>query len=103
MEMILNHLYTPPELAQINENLSALLHDDECDQTLLQKYVLQRENLVNTLLNSLDQQQRKLFAEHEKQSNDFLLEKLRSMQNKVAEDLSKVTSSAKAIKHYHQT
>lgn len=97
-----NHEYTPPELANINLELSKSLAQTPLDEAHLQNIVAQRANLVETLLSNLDEQQKRHFAALELKTNDAILALVNEQKNHAKNALSKVSKSSKAIKKYHQ-
>jgi hypothetical protein len=102
MNPSLQHAFTTPELAILNRELDDVLLNIPLNDTLLQKIITKRANLVESLLNTLDEQQRKRFAKHELISNDIILEAVEIQRNITKAELAKVNKASKAIKKYHQ-
>ncbi len=100
MDLQLNHPHTPSELAELNDALLSAISDE--NDTLLENLVEQRANLVDSLLNSLDEEQKRIFAKYETQSNNRLLSAITEKRTLIANELQKANKASKAIKKYHQ-
>lgn len=97
-----NHQYSPDELVQLNGQLAQALVADPFDETSLHKIIEQRANLVESLLNNLDEQQKRCFATCERDTNDAILTLVEQRRANVKKALAKVSKASKAIKQYHQ-
>jgi hypothetical protein len=62
----------------------------------------QREKLVNLLLNTMHEQQKRCFAEAELAVNEQLVQLITAQKLKVKEALAGYAKASKAIKQYHQ-
>lgn len=98
----LQHAFTPPKLAILNQELDEVLLMDPIDESLLQKIIIKRANLVESLLNTLDEQQKRSFAANELKTNDVIIELVEKQRSLTKTDLAKVNKASKAIKKYHQ-
>lgn len=98
----LNHAFTPPELAEFNAVLNVALAADVIDELLIEKIIDQRANLVESLLNNLDEQQKRCFAAYEMKSNDAILAAVTERRRQLKAKLGKVSKASKGIKKYHQ-
>lgn len=106
----LNHAFTPPELAQLNQNLSIVMgqasNNVDTDFTTsnleLEKIIHQRANLVESLLNNLDEQPKRCFAAYEVKTNDFILQEMSRQRSSAKEELAKISKASKGIKKYQQ-
>lgn len=98
----LQHPYTPPKLAILNQELDEVLLRDPIDESSLQKIVSKRADLVESLLNTLDEQQKRCFAANEVKSNNVIIELVEKQRSLIKADLTKVNKASKAIKKYHQ-
>lgn len=102
MSSSFNHNYTPPELQHINAELTLLLANEASEEYTIQKIIEQRANLVETLLNTLDEPQKRCFATFEIKSNDAILAIVEERKLALKSQLGSVSKSSKAIKKYHQ-
>lgn len=98
----LSNPQTPAELAALNRKIINLIKQDDFDDALVQKLICERDNLVKTLLNSLNEQEKKSFAALEVTTNDHILSILNQRKDSVMQELNKVSGASKAIKKYHQ-
>lgn len=98
----IQHVYTPPELAILNRQLDEVLLANPIEESRLQKIIAERANLVESLLNTLDEQPKRCFAEFELKSNDVIIKLIEKQRGLIKADLSKVNKASKAIKKYHQ-
>jgi hypothetical protein len=98
----LNHPYTPTELAEINQMLVDCLASSEVNESDLTILIEQRAKLVNKLLNSFNEPQRRLFAKQEASINQQLIERVTELRTSAKQALSSVAKSSKAIKQYQQ-
>ena len=98
----IQHEFTPPKLAILNRQLDEVLLSNPIDESLLQKIITKRANLVESLLNTLDEQQKRSFAADELKSNDVIIELVKKQRSLTQADLAKVNKASKAIKKYHQ-
>lgn len=97
-----NHAYTPKELIFYNNQLSELLSEEYGSDKALEKIIGERANLVETLLNTLDEQQKRCFAAHELKTNDEITRQIEDRRSIVRSLLGQASKSSKAIKKYHQ-
>ncbi|MFW8590242.1 hypothetical protein ACOI22_05555 [Glaciecola sp. 2405UD65-10] len=97
-----NHAYTPPELMEFNQQLSEILSQDYSSDAALEKLIGERANLVESLLNTLDEQHRRCFAASELKTNDIITSLVEARQATVRSLLGQASKSSKAIKKYHQ-
>ncbi|MFT6269881.1 MAG: hypothetical protein ACJAVV_002708 [Alphaproteobacteria bacterium] len=102
MHVSLQHAFTTPELAILNRELDEVLLSVPLNDTLLQKIIIKRANLVESLLNTLDEEQRRCFATHELTTNDFIIEAVENQRNVIKAELTKANRASKAIKKYNQ-
>lgn len=102
MSSAFNHAFTPPQLCACNTQLSLLLDNETFDEQEIEKIIGERANLVDSLLNSLDEQQRRCFAAFEIKTNDAILAIVDAKRSAVQIELGQVSKSSKAIKKYHQ-
>lgn len=110
--MELDHSDTPYELAQINKHLLKLFNsnlEDDKDGTAsqaidedIEKFIQKRANLVESLLNTLQEQQKLSFARKEIDINQVLLGAVELKRKHVRENLANISKASKAIKEYHQ-
>jgi len=98
----LNHAFTPIELEELNAVLHSALLASETDDHLIAKIIEQRANLVESLLNNLDEQQKRCFAAYEIKTNDAILNAVTQRRCDVKAALGKVSKASKGIKKYHQ-
>lgn len=98
----LQHAFTPPQLAILNQELDQVLLCDPIDESLLQKIISKRANLVESLLNTLDEEPKRSFAANEVKSNDVIIAIVEKQKSLTKSDLAKVNKASKAIKKYHQ-
>ncbi|MDT0593800.1 hypothetical protein [Glaciecola petra] len=108
----LDHSDTPSELADINKHLLKLFNcnvEQDADGTLsqaidedIEKFILKRANLVESLLNTLQEQQKLSFARKEIDINKVLLGAVELKRKHVRENLANISKASKAIKEYHQ-
>jgi hypothetical protein len=98
----LNHSQTPQRLAQVNASLQVCLAKVEVDETHLKILIDQRAELVNKLLNTLNEPQRKQFAQQETKINQVLVNSVVALRITAKKALSDVAKSSKAIKQYQQ-
>lgn len=97
-----SHQYTPAKLAELNVALEAILLQAAPDEAQLMILIGQREKLVNLLLNTMHEQQKRCFAEAELEINEQLVHLITAQKLKVKEELAKYAKASKAIKQYHQ-
>lgn len=102
-----NHASTPSDLAALNVALcialqTCALQNEDTDDRSIEKIIDQRANLVESLLNNLDEQQRKCFAAYEIKTNDAILLAVTERRSQVKAELGKVSKASKGIKKYHQ-
>ncbi|MGB3727489.1 MAG: hypothetical protein WA981_17190 [Glaciecola sp.] len=102
MPIALNHAFTPKALAEINSQLSSLLVDDDADEHALEKIIDIRADLVETLLNELDEQQKRCFAAYEININTAIIDQVSEKRDALRNELTTASKSSKAIKKYHQ-
>ncbi|MFT4654247.1 MAG: putative phosphosugar-binding protein [Kangiellaceae bacterium] len=102
MNLRLQHAYTTSKLAILNRELDEVLLSIPIDDTLLQKIIIKRANLVESLLNTLEEEQRRCFATHELKSNDLIIEAVENQRNEIKVELAKANKASKAIKKYNQ-
>jgi hypothetical protein len=100
--LCLSHEYTPDTLAEVNLVLEGLLYEAEPDEAQLMILIGQREKLVNLLLNTMHQQQKRCFAQAELKINEQLVQLITAQRLKVKEELAGYAKASKAIKQYHQ-
>jgi hypothetical protein len=110
----LQHAFTTPELAKLNQELDTLLLTDPNNDTLLRKIITERANLVESLLtclkssvesstnSSLDEQARRHFATSELKANDLIIETVEARRSIIKSELANVSKASKAIKKYKQ-
>jgi hypothetical protein len=98
----IQHKFTPPKLEILNRELDEVLLSNPVDEYLLQKIITKRANLVESLLNTLDEQQKRSFAADELISNNVIIELVEKQRSLTQADLAKVNKASKAIKKYHQ-
>lgn len=98
----LQHAYTPPKLALLNQELDEALLSTPIDESVLQKIITKRANLVESLLNTLDEQPKRRFAANELKSNDLIIDLVEKHRRLIKTDLASVNKASKAIKKYHQ-
>ncbi|WP_088330248.1 hypothetical protein [Lacimicrobium sp. SS2-24] len=101
-KLTLNHSQTFAELDAINEALCGLLCDQEPDVAQLQELIVQRDNLILTHLNSLEDEQRKAFAEAELACNKRLLTIIQPMLDETESTFTQFLRSRKAIRNYQK-
>lgn len=97
-----NHAYTPPELKEFNQQLSDILSQDYSSDAALEKLIGERANLVESLLNTLDEEQRRCFAASELTTNNEITNLVEARQANIRSLLGQASKSSKAIKKYHQ-
>jgi archaellum component FlaC len=97
-----NHAFTPDELAELNVALSNALQNTDIDDQSIEKIISERANLVDSLLNNLDEQQKRCFAAYEIKTNDAILLAVSDKRSQVKTELGKVSKASKGIKKYHQ-
>lgn len=97
-----DHECTPANLSMLNQQLGTSLHETLIDEATLQKIIIERANLVESLLNNLDEQQKKRFATLELKVNDAILALVDEQKNHAKNALGKVSKASKAIKKYQQ-
>lgn len=100
--MNLDHSHTPEELSAINQMLVVCLANSEVNESDLMILIEQRAKLVNKLLNSFNEPQRRLFAKQEMSINQQLIERVTQLRTSAKQALSSVAKSSKAIKQYQQ-
>jgi hypothetical protein len=98
----LTHELTPPDLNLLNQKIGDILLTLPIDDVELQQIIVDRANLVESLLNTLDPLQQKRFAQHELKSNDAILAAVDIHRKAISIELAKVNKASKAIKKYHQ-
>lgn len=102
MHLNLQHEFTTPDMAILNQQLDEVLLCEPLNETLLQEIIIKRADLVESLLSTLDEPQLKCFATHELKSNDIIIEAVEIHKNTIQVELAKVNKASKAIKKYHQ-
>lgn len=112
LSMSLDHSDTPLELAQLNKSISELFNtsvendqDGKAYQALdsdIEKIIQKRADLVESLLSSLQEQQKISFARKEININQVLLEAVELKRKNVRENLANISKASRAIKEYHQ-
>ena len=110
--LTLDHSETPAPLAKLNVTLSALLnqtHAEDPDGSLnqaldteIQKIIDERANLVESLLSSLQEQQKRSFARKELNANQVILDLGEAKRQQVRQHLTSINKASKAIKEYRQ-
>lgn len=98
----LNHTLTTPELMHINQAIVDCLAQAEVDESHLTIIIGQRAELVDKLLNTLNNPQRRQFAQLEAKINQQLIEHITELRQEAKSALSHVAKSSKAIKQYQQ-
>lgn len=96
----LNHAYTPPELAKINDQLAAVLGADELDDSHLLSLINQRHELIQVHLSNLSKAKEKAFAEAENVVNERLRNHLQDISRHNLEFLSRLIRGRKAVGQY---
>ncbi|MEW9797588.1 hypothetical protein [Alteromonas sp. CYL-A6] len=97
----LNHSYTPPALAQLNEQLLQVLSDNAEDwYSVFNDIIKQRDALIQAHLLSLDEAARKAFADAEYKVNEKLIDVARKLLDSAKDDMSHFVRSQAAIKKY---
>jgi len=102
MSSSFNHEFTPEELRVYNNQLSELLNEEYSSDADLEKIITERANLVETLLNTLNEQQRRCFAAQELKTNNAITSQIEQRRSIVRSLLGQASKSSKAIKKYQQ-
>ncbi|MBT1450810.1 hypothetical protein KJ365_07925 [Glaciecola sp. XM2] len=97
-----SHSYTPEDLAQINVSLEDVLAQETLDEPQLKILIDQRAKLVNLLLNTMQDQQKRCFAKAELKVNEQLVRLISAQTQQVKDELAGYAKASKAIKQYHQ-
>jgi hypothetical protein len=90
------------ELDKLNQRLDEVLSHESLDEVRLQKIINKRADLVESLLNNLNEKQKRCFAAEELKANDAILALVETHRRQAKADLKAVSQSSKAIKRYHQ-
>jgi len=96
----LNHDKTPAKLTEINQQLDSQLSNDELDDKKLRALIESRDAFIISHLGSLNDIERRSFAELEMQSNDTLS---KLISNQLSDSLTQLTGllrGKKAVNKY---
>ena len=96
----LNHDKTPAKLAEINLQLESIMSCDELDDTKLRVLIELRDEFIIAHLQSLDDMQKKPFAEQELHTNNTLSKLISNQLSDSLTQLSALLRGKKAVKKY---
>lgn len=100
----LKHAFTTPELERVNLSLAQLLNDTSSTEPShferINELTQLRESIVKELLSTLDDENRKQFAQEEYKVNQKLSEVAQSLLSSTKDDMVRFVRSQKAVKKY---
>ena len=96
----LNHKYTPNNLVKLNTQIESVLSAAELDNELLKQLIIQRDEKVIELINSLDGIDRSNFSKCELKSNEILLSHVESHFRDALKELSSLVKGRKSVNKY---
>ena len=99
-KLTLNHLYTPSQLREINQELSKLFSITDFAESEFLKLVMRREETILAHLASLDPNDKKQFSEAELKVNAALFEFASKLSKASLDQLSGLLRGRKAVKKY---
>ncbi len=98
--LTLNHSLTPESLQEINAELEAILTADNLEEALLLSKVDERDRQILSHLETLDDEQKKQFAQLELKVNQSLLKTISKLHKHSLNELSGLLKGQKAVKKY---
>ncbi|GGD72364.1 hypothetical protein [Lacimicrobium alkaliphilum] len=101
-KLTLHHSLTFPELDAKNEALCGLLCVQEPDIEQLRQLVIERDQLVLSHLENLEEESKKSFAEAELACNKQLIDVIQPMLDETETSLTSFLRSRKAIRNYQK-
>lgn len=96
----LNHQFTSPDLAQINQDLTELLTAPDPDEETFLALVTQRDVVITAYLSTLSDAEKQLFVTAELEINAVLVAYADKMFNASLKELSGLIRGRKALKKY---
>jgi hypothetical protein len=99
-KIILNHGFTPPDLVQLNQDLSVLLTAQDPDEKLFLEIVTQRDIIISAYLLTLVDGEKQAFVAAELEINGILMLYANNMSNASLKELSGLIRGRKSVKKY---
>ena len=96
----LNHEYTPNDLVKLNSQIESVLSAAELDNELLKQLIIQRDEKVIELLDSLEGTNRTKSSKCELKSNEQLLSHVESHFRDALKELSGLIKGRKSVNKY---
>ncbi|MFQ3235288.1 MAG: hypothetical protein ACI9C4_000842 [Paraglaciecola sp.] len=96
----LNHQLTPPDLVQLNQDLTVLLSAQDPDEKSFLALVTHRDVVITAYLNTLTDADKHVFAAAELEINAVLVAYANGMFNASSKELSSLIRGRKAVKKY---
>ena len=96
----LNHSYTPPLLAKINQDLEQLLEQQDPDEATFLALANQRDDVIQKHLTTLSGDDRRMFVEAELEINGLLVASANQMFKASLNQLSGLVRGRKAVEKY---
>lgn len=96
----LDHQFTPANLAQFNQDMTALLTAPDPDAKKILALVTHRDVVINAYLNNLTEDDKQMFIAAELETNGVLVTYANEMFNAASTELSGLIRGRKAIKKY---
>ncbi|MFT6898250.1 MAG: hypothetical protein ACJA13_002670 [Paraglaciecola sp.] len=98
--IILDHQFTPPDLVQLNQDLTVLLTAQDPDEKTFLEIVTHRDAVITAYLTTLTDAEKQAFVAAELEINAVLVAYANEMFNASLKELSGLIRGRKAVKKY---
>jgi hypothetical protein len=99
-KIILNHGFTPPDLIQLNQDLTVLLTAQDPDEKAFLEIVTQRDAIITAYLLTLVDADKQAFVTAELEINGVLMLYANDMSNASLKELSGLIRGRESVKKY---